>query len=212
MLESILTAVKTWCEGVIGTTGYFGIVSLMTLESACIPIPSEAIMTVGGVVAHQGKLNFHLVVFAGAFGNLLGSALTYWVGARGGRNFMVKYGKYILVRAHDLEVADRWFHRWGNWAAFIARMLPIIRTFISFPAGVHRVPLLPFLILSFVGSVPWCYFLTYVGYYMSKKWETIKAYMHEFELVITVLLVLGVGYYIYRHLKPEKPMSAEEKA
>lgn len=209
MLESVLTGVKDWCQHVIRDTGYPGIAGLMTLESACIPIPSEAIMTVGGIVAQQGHLNFHAVALSGAFGCMMGSALAYWAGHRGGRPFVVKYGKYFLFREHDLEVADRWFSRYGQTAVFASRMLPIIRTFISFPAGIHRMRFWPFLALSFIGSVPWCYLLTYAGYKLGERWKVVQDYMHRFEYLIAALIVLGLGWYLWRHVKTGKPSEKE---
>ncbi len=210
MLEAILTSVKEWSSAVIQATGYPGIVLLMTLESACIPVPSEAIMTVGGVVARQGFLNFHLVSLSGALGCTVGSALAYWAGIKGGRPFLIKYGRLFLIRPHDLDVADRWFAKYGQMAVFISRMLPIIRTFISFPAGIHRMNFWPFLALSFVGSVPWCYMLTYLGYHMEARWQTIQGYLHRFEVLIAALIVMGVAWFVWAHVRPRRQVAETE--
>ena len=140
---------------------YAGIALLMAIESACIPLPSELIMPFSGYLVSTGDFNIHSASIAGAVGCAIGSAVAYWVGVWGGRPFLERYGRYVLIRRKDLDMADRFFERWGMWAVFISRLLPVIRTFISCSAGISRMPFVPFLILSFVGSVPWCYLLTY---------------------------------------------------
>ena len=212
----ILEALAEWVKGVIGAGGYFGIALLMALESACIPIPSELIMPFAGyltIAAVAGStphttLNFHLVSLAGAAGCALGSALAYWVGAKGGREFVFKYGKYILLKRKDVEMSEKWFEKWGAWTVFVARLLPVVRTFISLPAGIARMPFVPFLVLSFVGSVPWCYLLAYAGIAFANHEEQLKKYFHGADLVIGLVLLAGIGYWIWHHFKPEKPEEA----
>lgn len=213
LIHDILEVLGNWIGGVIRAGGYPGIIILMAIESACIPLPSELIMpfagalTVPEIAAQHGKtpLDIHLVSLAGALGCALGSAVAYWVGLKGGRTFVLKYGKFILLREHDVDMADRWFAKHGQMAFFIARLLPVIRTFISLPAGITRVKFMPFLILSFVGSVPWCYFLAYVGVVFAKNLEGIRKYFHGVDIVIGVFLLAGLIYWIWHHFKPQKP-------
>ena len=189
-----------------------GIALLMALESACIPIPSELIMPFAGyltIAAVAGSsphtvLNFHLVSLAGAFGCAVGSALAYWVGAKGGREFVFKYGKFILLKRSDVEMSEKWFDQWGGAAVFVARLLPVVRTFISLPAGIARMPFLPFLALSFIGSVPWCYLLAYAGIAFANHEEQLKKYFHGADLVIGIILLAGIGFWVRHHFKPEK--------
>ena len=207
----LLELLGGWIRTVISLGGYPGIVLLMALESACIPLPSELIMPFAGALttvaiaqaAHHDRLDIHLVSFAGAIGCALGSALSYWVGAKGGREFVFRYGKYILLKRKDVDNADRWFQRQGPAAVFIARLLPVVRTFISLPAGIARMPFWPFIILSFVGSVPWCYFLAYIGVQFADHLEDLKKYFHGADLVIGIILLAGLAYWVWHHLKPD---------
>jgi len=217
-LEHILTIIGNWIKSVISSGGYTGILLLMAIESACIPLPSEIIMpfagalTVASVAAslhppHE-PLNIHLVSLAGAAGCALGSALAYWVGAKGGREFIFRYGKYILLRRRDVEKSERWFARSGPATVFLARLLPVVRTFISLPAGIARMPFWPFLILSFIGSVPWCYFLAYIGIQFANHLDDLKKYFHGADAIIGVALLALFGFWLRHHLKPEKEDAA----
>ncbi len=210
MVESLLTTLKDWCEQVVATTGYPGIIALMAIGCACIPIPSEVVMVAAGIVAQKGGICFHAAAILGAFGCMIGSALSYWAGRKGGRPFLEKYGKYVLFRAHDFEVADRWFHKYGQGAVFLGRMVPVIRTFISLPAGIHGVSFWPFLALSLVGSLPWCYGLAYVGYRASEQWETVQRYMNRFETLIIVLILVGIVWFVYSHLRRRRRPAEEQ--
>lgn len=213
----LLDLIANWAKSVISLGGYPGIAFLMALESACIPLPSELIMPVAGSLttialvgqAQHGAMNIHLVSLAGALGCAIGSAIAYWVGAFGGREFVFKYGKYILLRRKDIESSDRWFQRQGMAAVFISRLLPVVRTFISLPAGIARMPFWKFLILSFVGSVPWCYFLAYIGVLFANHLEDLKKYFHGADLVIGILLAAGFVYWLWHHLKPDKDENTE---
>lgn len=146
--------------GFIQETGYFGVFICMVLESACIPLPSEVIMPFSGYVAWKGTMSILGVTFVGALGNLVGSWIAYLVGLYGGRPFLEKYGRYILITKKKLEMAEEWFARYGHEAVLISRMLPIVRTFISLPAGIAEMDLKRFTIYTFIGSVPWCFALT----------------------------------------------------
>lgn len=208
MIDTILKPIAEWVIAVISTMGYPGIVLLMAIESTCVPLPSEIIMPFSGYLVYTGRFDLHAASLAGAIGCAVGSAVAYWAGVWGGRPFLEKYGRYLLIRRKDLDAADRFFERWGMWAVFIARLLPIIRTFISLPAGISRMPFVPFLILSFVGSVPWCYLLAYVGKVLGENWTTIRNYFHGADLLIGIVLVAGFAFWLWHHLKPE-PVESE---
>lgn len=187
----------------IETLGYAGVVALMAIESACIPLPSEIIMPFSGYLVFTGSFNLHFASISGALGCAVGSAAAYYVGAKGGRPFVQKYGRYVLVRHRDLDRADRWFNKYGEAAVFISRLLPVIRTFISFPAGVSRMNFPRFLVYSFVGSVPWCYFLTYLGKVLGQNWQSIKTYFHGADVIIGIFLLAGFAVFLYHHLKSD---------
>jgi len=202
-LEAILAPIGAWVADVIRSMSYAGIALLMAIESACIPLPSELIMPFSGYLVSTGDFDLHSASIAGAVGCAIGSAVAYWVGVWGGRPFLERYGRYVLIRRKDLDMADRFFERWGMWAVFISRLLPVIRTFISLPAGISRMPFMPFLILSFAGSVPWCYLLTYVGKVLGENWQNIRHYFHGADLLIGAFLLVGFGFWIWHHFKPE---------
>jgi len=215
-LGPILAALSDWIKGVIASGGYIGIILLMGIESACIPLPSEVIMPFAGalttvaVAASAGRapLNLHLVSLAGALGCALGSALAYVVGAKGGREFVFKWGKYILLRRRDVEKSDVWFQKYGAAAIFFSRLLPVVRTFISLPAGISRMPFLPFITLSFLGSVPWCYLLAYVGQKLGENWDSLKTLFHRADAVIGVVLLILFVIWLRHHLRPDPEETA----
>ncbi|MBI5399063.1 DedA family protein [Candidatus Saganbacteria bacterium] len=177
----------------VSAVGYFGVLILMTLESACIPIPSEIIMPFSGFLVSAGKLNLWLVVLAGALGNLIGAVITYAIGYYGGRPFILKYGKYFFVKEKEVHHAEKFFAKWGYFAVFIARNLPVIRTFISLPAGVAKMNFPKFALFSFVGSIPWCFALTYLGVLLGKNWLLIKEYGHYLDIVAGIAILIFIG-------------------
>ncbi|MDX6693491.1 MAG: hypothetical protein QOF02_1094 [Blastocatellia bacterium] len=184
--------------------GYMGIVLLMAIESACIPLPSEVIMPFSGYLVYAGRFNLWLVALAGAGGCVLGSMVAYWVGMYGGRPLIEKYGRYILLSNHDLDLADRWFARYGEIIVFASRLLPVVRTFIAFPAGVARMNKTRFVAYTFLGSFPWCLGLAYVGQLLGEQWdknEALKSWFHRFDFVIGIIGVLFVAWWIWRHIK-----------
>lgn len=204
MVAKIIGILSSFIVAVISTLGYAGVVLLMAIESACIPLPSEIIMPFAGYLVHTGQFNLWLVGIAGAVGCVLGSLIAYWVGMYGGRPLIEKYGKFVLVSKHDLDLADRWFARYGEIITFFSRLLPVIRTFIAFPAGIARMNLKRFIIYTFLGSLPWCIGLAYVGQILGEQWdknETLKAWFHRFDFVIGIILLLGAVWWIWRHLK-----------
>ncbi|GAW28417.1 alkaline phosphatase [Carboxydocella sp. ULO1] len=176
--------------------GYLAVFIGMVLESACIPIPSEIIMPFGGLLAARGQLNFWWVGLLGALANVVGSWLAYLAGRFGGRAFIEKYGKYLLISRHHLQLADRWFEEKGEITVFVTRLLPGIRTFISLPAGIARMDFLRFTLYSLLGVLPWSYFLAYLGYLLGENWDKLTAYLHtaNYFLLGTALLVIALLY------------------
>ena len=185
---------------IISRFGYFGVIICMTVESACIPLPSEIIMPFSGFLVFLGQFNIITLTFAGALGNLIGSVAAYTAGYYGGRPFVEKFGKFILVSHRDLDTADRWFTRYGDGAVFFSRMLPIVRTFISLPAGISKMSFTRFSIYTFLGSVPWCFFLAFIGLKLGENWNTIGIYFHQADLFIGCILLIGIAWFIKRHL------------
>lgn len=204
MIAKIIEILALFIIDVISSSGYLGIILLMGIESACIPLPSEIIMPFSGYLVFRGQFGLWEVGLAGAVGCVVGSVPAYYLGLYGGRPLVEKYGKYVLVRQKDLDLADRWFARYGDWAIFFSRLLPVVRTFISFPAGVARMNVPRFVIYTFLGSFPWCLGLAYVGMKLGENWNTLGVYFHRFDLVIGILIGLGVAYYLWRHLKRNK--------
>jgi membrane protein DedA with SNARE-associated domain len=188
----------------ISSSGYLGIVILMAIESACIPLPSEIIMPFSGYLVFRGDFELFRTGLAGAFGCVLGSVPAYYLGLYGGRPLVERYGKYVLISHRDLDLADRWFDRYGDWAIFFSRLLPVVRTFISFPAGVAGMNFTRFVIYTLIGSFPWCLGLAYIGMKLGENWDTLGVYFHRFDIVIGILFLLGALYYIWRHLKGRK--------
>lgn len=213
LLNSILMAVVALVHGTIDALSYAGIALLMAIESANIPLPSELILPYAGWMVQQGKLDFHLAALAGAVGCVIGSLPSYWLGYVGGRPFLKKYGKWLLMSEHDLNQAEKWTDKYGDWAFFICRMLPVVRTFISLPAGILKARLVPFTILTFIGSWVWSYALVYVGVYFGENLEAFRHIWHKFDyLILGILFVLGV-LYIWKHVKhlraPASPDAGE---
>ncbi len=177
----------------------------MAIESACIPLPSEIIMPLAGwflVDARGLGVEWLLLAaFCGALGNLIGSLIAYAVGAWGGRPLLLRYGRYFLISRHEVEQAERWFARYGDRAVFISRMLPVIRTFISLPAGIARMNIWRFSILTFVGSFPWSLGLAWAGYLLGENWERIREWMRPADIPILIVLAALVAWYIYRRVR-----------
>ena len=184
----------------------------MAIESACIPLPSEVIMPFSGYLVYTGRFNLWAVSVAGAVGCVVGSLIAYWVGLYGGRPLIEKYGRYVLISRHDLDLADRWFSRYGEFIVFASRLLPVIRTFIAFPAGVARMNLSRFIIYTFAGSLPWCLALAYVGEKLGEQWnksDALKSWFHRFDFVIGIIVALSVIWWIWRHVKNLRTEKAE---
>lgn len=203
MLEKIIVTIATWIISVISTMGYGGIVLLMAIESACVPLPSEIIMPFAGFLVFKGELTLSLVALAGAIGCVIGSIPAYYVGMYGGRPLAEKYGKYILLSKNELDTADKLFIKYGEIIIFIARLLPAVRTFIAFPDGVARMNMSKFIIYTFIGSLIWCWLLAYAGMKLGERWESLEIYFHEFHYVIIAAGLVFVAWYIRRHFKQQ---------
>ena len=204
MIARIIEALSAFIVGTIAALGYSGVVLLMAIESACIPLPSEVIMPFSGYLVYSGRFNIWAVSAAGAFGCVVGSLAAYWVGMRGGRPLIEKYGRYVLISHRDIDLADRWFARYGEFIVFASRLLPVIRTFIAFPAGVARMNIPRFVAYTFLGSFPWCLGLAYIGQRLGEQWdknETLKTWFHRFDFIIAIIGVAAGAWWVWRHLR-----------
>ncbi|MGO9450219.1 MAG: DedA family protein [Candidatus Binataceae bacterium] len=201
MTEKILNVVSAFIIATISSLGYAGVILMMAIESACIPLPSEIIMPFSGYLVHTGRFELQLVAIAGAIGCLLGSYVAYYVGASGGRWFLLHYGRWVLIAPHEIEIADWFFQRWGGPAVFFSRLLPVVRTFIAFPAGVSRMPIVPFTVYTLIGSYLWCLALAFAGMKLGQHWEELAPYFHRFDNVIAILIVAAAAALIYNRLR-----------
>jgi len=213
MVTNIIDILAQFVISTIGHIGYIGIFLLMFVESCGIPMPSEVIMPFSGFLVADGKMTLWAITIAGTVGNLFGSLLAYWIGHRGGRPLIEKYGKYILISEHDLDLADRWFKKYGDWTVFFGRLLPIIRTYISFPAGISKMDVKKFALYTTLGALPWTLLFGWLGIKMGNNWELIREKLHNFDLAIGIIVVLLIILYVWRHIKHSKPIkdtSAQE--
>lgn len=201
MLENFVTSLVNLIVHFIESTRYLGIFLLMAVESANVPIPSEITMPFSGFLVARGELNFWLVVTAGAVGNLAGSLAMYWLGFWGGRPLCERYGRWLFLRPKELERAERWFQNWGDVIIFVSRLVPGVRTFISFPAGILRMKFWPFVGLTFLGSYPWSIALTYIGVLLGEQWQTIGQYFQRFNVVIGIGILGLILWYILKHIR-----------
>ncbi|HEU5003613.1 MAG TPA: DedA family protein [Actinomycetota bacterium] len=202
-MAHLVDSLKTWVVNFIphGAGGYAAILLLMVLESACIPIPSEITMPVGGLLVSQGDLNLILLIAVGVLGNLIGSLASYAVGRSGGRSLLERYGRYILVKPHDIERADAWFARHGPPAVFFSRLLPVLRTFISLPAGVSRMDVKRFTVLTVLGCIPWVAVLAIAGDALGRHWSDVLTYTRPLEYVVIAGAVIAAGFWLFRRAR-----------
>ena len=198
MLEAILQPLIDWVTETIGDYGLFAVFGLMLLESMGILIPSEAISPFAGYLVSQGRIGLFGAVSAGVLGNLAGSWIAYLIGLWGGRELWFHYGRYVGVRQHHLILAEKWFDKYGEFTVFISRCLPVVRTFISFPAGTARMNLAKFTFYTFLGCVPWVFALTYLGYLLGENWEMIGDYLHYLDYAVTLGVLAGAVYLFLR--------------
>ncbi len=205
MLQNLIGTLAGFIAATISSGGYFGLAVLMAIESACIPLPSEIIMPFSGYLASTGRFNLLMVATVGAIGCNLGSTVAYGAGRYGGRPLVERWGSYVLMGPRDLELADRFFLRYGGVTVLLARLVPVIRTFIALPAGIARMPQLRFQIYTFVGSWPWCYGLAYIGFELGQRWNTdpqLGHVLHRFDVAVLAALALALAWHVWRHLRP----------
>jgi membrane protein DedA with SNARE-associated domain len=227
MVQQIVGVLGWFCVHVMAALSYLGIAILMAIESACIPLPSELIMPYAGAMSHPAvaaalqaqygvdvpAFNLFFAAIAGALGCNLGSEIAYWVGAKGGRPAIERYGRLLLISKHELELGDRWFARRGEIIILIARMLPVVRTFIAFPAGVARMNRVKFHVYTFVGSLPWCLALAWSGQWLGlrllEEHSPLKSFMHRFDAVIGAGLIAAAAYFVWSRFKVYKQYKGE---
>lgn len=192
----------------ISSLGYLGILLLMAIESACIPLPSEITLPFAGYLAWTGRFDLAGVAIVGALGCNLGSAVAYEVGARGGRSWTERHGRWLLLRPDDLTRVDRWFARHGEITVFLCRLLPVFRTFIALPAGIARMRLGRFHLYTFLGSLPWCWALAYFGFRLGAHWTQLQGVFHRFDDVIVAIIAAGLAWFIWHHWPTRQTMAA----
>jgi membrane protein DedA with SNARE-associated domain len=200
MIDQIISAVAAWIVAVISAAGYTGVVILMAIESACIPLPSEVIMPFAGYLVSIGQFSLLGAATAGALGCNVGSTAAYYVAAYGGRPVLERFGDYVLISPAELKRADDFFARYGSATVFFGRLLPVVRTFIAFPAGLARMPMLKFQIYTFLGSWPWCFALAYIGYLLGARWNsdpTLRQAFHDFDALIAAVLIAGFAWFVW---------------
>lgn len=201
MITDIIDILAQTTVRIIEALGYPGVFLLMLVESCGIPMPSEVIMPFAGFSVAEGKMTLWAIVLLGALGNLAGSLLAYWIGIKGGRPFIEKYGKFVLISKHDLRIADRWFSKYGEWTVFFGRLLPVVRTFISFPAGIAKMDIKKFALFTFAGALPWSWLFGWLGVKMGAHWDLIREKLHNFDLAILLLVIAAVVWYVWRHIR-----------
>lgn len=209
MLAFIDQIVIPFLSDLYGAIGYVGVMVAMAIESAMVPLPSELILPFAGFLVSDpskvepltgGPWSFWIVVVVATIGNTLGSLVGYAVGAYGGRPFLLRWGRYLLIRPHEIELADHFFQRWGPATAFFSRLLPVVRTFISFPAGVARMPLGKFIVYSTLGALPWSFLLVFAGEQLGANWEDIRHALQPFDLAIALSVAAAVVLFIWWRL------------
>ncbi len=220
LLTHLTDSLTTLITNLYVTTGLVGILLAMAIESCCIPLPSEIVMPLAGIMVYNHKIlsglnpvvSLVLVALAGAIGCLIGSIVAYWIGYRGGRPLMLKYGRYVLISQHDADKADRYFQRWGSATVFFSRLLPVVRTYISLPAGIAETPFVKFCIYTVLGSFPWCLILAFAGYELGKvggSLSTLGSVFHGLDIVVLIAVVVLVALYIWRHIRNDRKAREE---
>ena len=201
MITDILVAISHFITSTINHLGYIGVALLMAIESAAIPLPSEVIMPFAGYLVEGGRFSLWALGLAGAVGSTIGSLVTYYIGYYGGRRLIQKYEHIVLVSQEELDLTEKFFHRFKHTATLLGRVLPVIRTFISIPAGIAKIPVVPFAVNAFIGSFVWSYFLAWLGLKLGERWTTLETYFRKFDIVIVAVLIFLFIYWIRRHFK-----------
>ena len=216
MLSHLTDTLTTLITNLYVATGLFGIILAMAIESCCIPLPSEIVMPLAGIMIASGKIlhgtnstvSLLLVALAGAVGCLIGSIAAYGIGYSGGRPLMLKYGRYLLISQHDADKADAFFQRWGSATAFFSRLLPVVRTYISLPAGISKMPFVKFCIYTFLGSFIWSLILAFIGVQLGNHLDKLSPIFHSLDVVILVVVVILVALYVWRHINNDRKARA----
>ncbi|WP_409343130.1 DedA family protein [Paenibacillus sp. MBLB4367] len=203
-MHQIMEWISSLASYMVEHWGTAGIFAGMLLESACIPIPSEVIMLVGGFYAAEGTLDFWQVFAAGTAGNVAGSILVYYIGASGARKVLERYGKYVLIHSKHIAKADAWFARYGGKAAFFGRLLPVVRTFISLPAGICKMNISRFVLYTLLGCLTWNLALTYLGFQLHEQWQVVETFMHPFSYAVAGLVLVYACWLLLRKIRGEK--------
>ncbi len=218
MITDIVKMLAAFIVWTITRFGYFGVFITMSIESAAIPLPSEIIMPFSGYLAYSGQptvtgvFTLHGAAFWGAAGCVFGSWIAYAVAAYGGRPLVERYGRYVFLSRRDLDLANRMFARYGSPIIFFSRLMPVVRTFISLPAGLARMPLARFTVYTFLGSYPFCYALAWLGYKMGENWQGLETYFRKFDVLILILFVLALAWWIRRHLADRRAPARDGEA
>ncbi|MFA7169561.1 MAG: DedA family protein [Candidatus Paceibacterota bacterium] len=186
---------------VISNAGYVGLALLMMLESMIAPVPSEAVMPFAGFLIYQAKMTWGAVIFFSTLGSIIGSLVSYYIGKNYGRPLIIKYGKYLLLKEHHLDLTEKFFKKFGQKTIFFSRFIPIVRHFISLPAGAARMNIWVFSLYTILGAAMWNSFLTYLGYRLGSNWEVIRTYSEKLDIIVVVLIIIGVGYLFYKKKK-----------
>ena len=196
---------------IITALGYPGIIFLMALESACMPVPSEIVMPLAGSLIPSGAFDLIGLTIAGTIGNLIGSVIAYWVGLKAGRAFVLRYGRYVLLRKSHLDLAESWFNKYGEATTFFSRLLPVVRTFISLPAGMAKMNFKKFVLFTTLGSIPWNFALAYVGLQLGQNWQTVRTWFATFDIVIVIAAIAVIAFLLFSHYRNNRRTKAEMK-
>lgn len=211
-MHEILAQLFSIATGLVERYGYIGIWLGMTIESAAVPLPSEAIMGLAGFFVSMGKLNLALAALAGAIGNITGSTIMYYIGLKGGKTALLKYGKHIGVSEDEYDKGVEWLRKYGDKAVFFAQLMPVVRTYVSLPPGVLKMDFKKFIFYTFIGAYVWCFFLAYVAMRLGSHWEDMQKYMKGFEYVIIGVIGLGVLWLIYYKAKQQRYKRLSKKS
>jgi membrane protein DedA with SNARE-associated domain len=207
-MHAILDPIVEATLSILRSHGIWAVFVLMILESACIPAPSEVIMLFAGWLVWKGDVSMLEAVSAGVVGNVVGSVLMWYIAAYGGRAFIERHGRWVRLNTHHLDVSHRWFERWGSPAVFFGRMLPVIRTFISLPAGLARMPLGRFTLFTTLGCIPWVWGITAIGRHLGPDWENARDQLHKLDNVVIVAILLGIALLVVGYLRRRRAAAA----
>jgi membrane protein DedA with SNARE-associated domain len=189
---------------VIAHAGYLGLTFLMALESMVAPVPSEAVMPFAGFLLYQGKMSWGSVIFFSTLGSIIGSLVSYYVGARFGRPIIIKYGKYIFLSEHHLDLTEKFFQRFGQKTIFISRFIPVVRHLISLPAGASEMNIWIFSIYTILGAALWNTFLAYLGFRLGSNWSVVRNYSEKLDIVVVIIIIAGIGYLFNKRTNKSK--------